>query len=432
MPGYDPNFLQGVRIALPKFSAKLKKSVLEKATLRDKTFADYVNYTVATDKERRAPIFAALNIDQNLMKATKRKDNWRIDPKIGKQYQLDNEYYRDRPGVPNPWDKGHQAMRDNAAWGATKALAQEADDATFFYSNAVLQHQNVNRDEWLGLEQWVGKLDLDLDGRISSFSGPIYGDFSRTVRPPNLEAAEVPAGFFKVVCFVNKETKGLDVRAFIVMQDEASEADRKGRKLYNYQFYQTTVREIEERTGLKFPAAVAKQNPLLYTPSTRRRRTYGISHFPERIEIDLPNEIRAADSERIEYVDEDVDVFIAAAQVNPKGRDTGKEWISLINLETRGVNLGGWYVEAWPTWKRTRPSKPQTLKLNDLLEGKERVLAAGESVVLKPIKPLKLVNTGGTIVLYNRSGGMVDRVSYEKKDTRKPGKAVIFAYRQES
>ncbi|WP_051906353.1 DNA/RNA non-specific endonuclease [Methylomarinum vadi] len=85
----------------------------------------------------------------------------------------------------------------------------------------------------VGLEDWVYGLKLDSNGKITSFSGPFYGDFDRTIRPSGRREALIPAGFFKVVCFVNKETNKLDVRAFVIYQDEAALRDKSGRSLYN-------------------------------------------------------------------------------------------------------------------------------------------------------------------------------------------------------
>ena len=46
-------------------------------------------------------------------------------------------------------------MRSNTAWGATIDEAQIADDDSYFYTNAAFQHMNLNRDEWVGLEEDV-------------------------------------------------------------------------------------------------------------------------------------------------------------------------------------------------------------------------------------------------------------------------------------
>ena len=66
MSGYEENFLGEVKLPLPKLSPRLEEFVLRKPELKDGVFADYINYTVVTNRHRRAPIFAALNIDQDL------------------------------------------------------------------------------------------------------------------------------------------------------------------------------------------------------------------------------------------------------------------------------------------------------------------------------------------------------------------------------
>ncbi len=426
MAGYNENFLL-TRVPLPTFSAELKKAVLKRTKLRNGIYADYVNYTVVMDENRRAPIFAALNIDQNLMRKTKRSNKWKIDSRIGKDLQLDNDYYRDRGGVKNPWDRGHLAMRDNAGWGASTKDAQHAANETFYYSNCTLQHENYNPDEWYHLEEWVGDLDLDIDGKISCFSGPIYGDFSRTVRPPERQPAEVPAAFFKVVFFVNKDTKKLDVRAFIVIQDEEAIADRKGRKMYNVQSYQSTVREIQERTGLRFKKTIASNNPLLYVDTRTRRRNYDISHFPERIEVDRPEEIIDGTKARVYDAEDKVDVYLAAALVNPAGKDKNKEWISILNLERTRVNLSKWKLKVLPNYKVRIKSFPE-LTLGTVLKGKDAWLNPGESVVVKPLRPLRLTNTGSTIVLFDNEMRQIDRIKYVKEDVKVGLPVVLFEY----
>ena len=427
MPGYDENFLK-VKVPMPTLSAALKKSILKNTKLRKGMYADYVNYTVVTDSERRAPIFAALNIDQNKMKKTTRASTWKIDKRIGELYQLNNDYYKDFKGVKNLWDRGHLAMRENAGWGDTQKEAQHAANETFYYSNASLQHRNYNPDEWYMLEQWVGELDLDLDGRISCFSGPIYGDFSRTVRPPNRQPAEIPAAFFKIVFFINKDSKKLDVRAFIAIQDEAAMGDAKGRKVYNVQTYQSTVREIKEKTGLNFIPTIAEENPLLYIDTTARRKEYNISHFPERIEVDRPEEIRARKDPRVYNAEDEVDVYITGALVNPTGKDRGKEWISLLNLSNKKMNIAGWELEVLPNYKVRSHKKKGRVKIKELLNSNKINLSPGESVCVKPIKPLQLVNTGGTIVLFDGNGRQVDRVKYTKQQVKIGKPVVLFEY----
>ena len=192
MNGYNPDFLEGIHLPLPTLSPEIHGHALTPEGAADgQTVVDYINYSLVMSRlgQRRSPLFVALNIDQSQYKTTSRGDHWKIDDRVGAAHQLDNDYY-----VSNPWDKGHMARRSSAAWGSTKRAAQRADDETFYYTNATLQHANLNRDEWLGLEDWVHSLELDADDRITSFSGPFYGDFDRTIEPEGRDLALIPAG----------------------------------------------------------------------------------------------------------------------------------------------------------------------------------------------------------------------------------------------
>jgi len=408
MPGYDPDFL-GVRLPIPGSSPSLTGDLVSNAQLRDDVYADYVNYTVITNAKARSPVVVALNIDQNKLHKTRRRDRWLIDSRIGPEFQLNNDYYRD-----NPWDRGHLARRANAAWGDNIRLAQTASDETFYYSNACLQHANFNQDEWLALEDWVLKLKLDKDGRITSFSGPIMDGYMRTIEPEGRPPARVPAGFFKVVCFINKDSDKLDVRAFIMLQDRDALADKSGREVFNFQTYQVSVTEIEDLTGLAFDDDIYQQNPLYYRENAEARSNLNISHFPERIEIDGPNEIVAGGTRRVFIADDEVDVYIAAAMVNPKGKETEKEWVSIINLEDKTVDIGGWKL-------LDKEGRELTLK--------PRVLAPGEAVSVQPLSPVRLSNLGGTIILHDDQGQRIDRIKYTKKEAEIEGHPMIFAYR---
>ncbi|MDD9951746.1 MAG: DNA/RNA non-specific endonuclease, partial [Zetaproteobacteria bacterium] len=85
--------------------------------------AKYPHYSIITHKVHRAPICAAVNIDQKQLKITQRSDHWKIDPRIGAAHQLNNDYYHN-----NPWDKGHLARRASCDWGDSQEAAQNAAD----------------------------------------------------------------------------------------------------------------------------------------------------------------------------------------------------------------------------------------------------------------------------------------------------------------
>ncbi|MBE9171702.1 DNA/RNA non-specific endonuclease [Cyanobium sp. LEGE 06143] len=398
MPGYDASFLAGMVLPMPKFRTELSAELLNKGEV-----FHYPNYSVVMNgsPDKRSPVIACLNIDQVQLKSTKRTDRWRIDPRIGVTNQLDNNYYKN-----NPWDKGHMARRASAAWGSTVRDAQYASDETFYYSNCMLQHQNLNQDEWLGLEDWVYQLDLGRDGKITSMCGPIYADFDRSIRPSGRQIALIPAGFFKVVCFINKQTEKLDARAFIMYQDAKALSDRRGRSRYDNQSYQVTITEIEEKTGLMFEDAIYEANPLYFSDANVKPEE-NVILFPEEIEVAGPQDLIAAGDKRQTILDDIIDVFVAVAMPDPKGSDAGNEWVSLINLGSEPVDLNG--------WKLGDNSDRQVVIDSIATDSASLTLRPGDSIVLKGLEPLRLANKGGVIKLFNDKNERIDWVNYTKK-----------------
>ncbi|MEO0686521.1 MAG: DNA/RNA non-specific endonuclease, partial [Cyanobacteria bacterium J06649_11] len=300
------------------------------------------------------------------------------------------------------------------AWGKTQREAKRASDDTFYYPNAALQHENYNQDEWLALENWVFELNLDSNGKITVFTGPVYGDFSRTISPPGREPALIPSAFFKVVCFVNKDTNALDVRAFLMFQDEEALRDKQGNKLFNFQNYQVTITEIERLTGLEFDDEIYEKNPLFFNENPQKREELNIKEFPERIEVDQPSEMISKGEPRDVIIDDEVPIFIAAAMVNPSGDERESEWVSLINLSSEAVNLDGWILS---------DTKREPLKLNSILQ-------PGEGLKINPLNPVMLSNRGGVVSLYDNQGRRVDRVHYTAKEVEREDNIVRFLSRR--
>ncbi len=407
--GYNQQFL-GVDLPLPVARPQRAGDILRRNTLKDKILADYPNYALVTDAAKRAPLFVVQEIDQKQLQHTERSNRWRLDSRIGAENQLDNAYYAN-----NPWDKGHMAQRESAGWGASPKVAQEASDETFYYANACLQHECLNQDEWLALEDWAQHLDKAKDGKVVVFSGPIFGDYSRTIRPEGRTPAEIPSAFFKVVCFVGIDSGELEVRAFMMQQDKEALRDKDGRKTFNFQKYQVTIREIEEVTGLDFPDDVYEKNPLYYYDHAESR-AHGVTVFPERLDVDRPEDVIGRGHGRKAVRDDEVQVYLAAAQIAPKD---GTEWVSVLNLEPMPVDLEGWTL-------RDRANRKTTLA-GVLQPGEAKVLRTGNG-----LDPVKLPNKGGLLILRNAADEQVDRVEYTEDDVKRwekdigSGKPVFF------
>ena len=88
MPGYNEGFLEGVVLPIPRFRTGLAAELFSEG----RTFA-YPNYSVVMNGNpaKRSPAVVCLNIDQNQLQTTQRRDRWRLDPRIGAANQLDND-----------------------------------------------------------------------------------------------------------------------------------------------------------------------------------------------------------------------------------------------------------------------------------------------------------------------------------------------------
>ena len=418
MAGYNPDFL-GVRLSLPTFSPSISQRALKRGELDQKALADYRNYSVAMHADLRTPLFAALNIDQSQFHAVERTGNWRCDSRIGDAYQLNDDCYSG-----NRWDRGHVARRASAAWGESARTAKHPSDDTQIFSNACLQHANFNQDEWLALEEWVKDLDLDATDRISVFAGPIFGDHPRAITPEGRRTTLIPAAFFKIVAWVNV-SGDLAVRAFIMAQDADALQDKRGfvpltqrrdssaRRLCDFQRYQVSVTEIEERTGLIFPPEIPDVNPLFFNPNERAGTDLNVRNFPERIEVDCPGEVISTDQQRDAVMDDEVDVFIAAATINAAGHEAAGAWVSVINLTNDGISLDGWELR----------DAQDTCALSG-------ALAPGEAVQTRPLKPVQPGNKSGTIALFNATGQRIDRVKYAAQPPAREDRPTIFALQE--
>lgn len=157
-------------------------------------------------------------------------------------------------------------------------------------------------------------------------------------------------------------------------------------------------------------------NPLYYSEPDSPREGLVINTYPERIPIEIEEDIVVeidTDRNTQEAKEEDKVVIIAAAMVNPKGsNELGKEWISLLNVSNKKVDLTGWRLEDFKSRKT-------------MLEG---ALEEGESIriYLTKVDGVRLTNTGGSIILKNRNNEVIDRETYVKNEVLIEDKAIRF------
>ena len=107
----------------------------------------------------------------------------------------------------------------------------------------------------------------------------------------------------------------------------------------------------------------------------------------------------------------EMSVRILAALVNPLGKDLGNETITLLNTTPDDVNLKGWAIE-------DKKGKRTVI---------DCVVKAGQtSLVRLESGKTSLVNTGGTLILFDHENDPMDIVSYSRNDASNEGWTIVF------
>ncbi len=406
--GYQAGFIgNGIVVNHPAFSPKIAGAVYRGPDLREGIYLDYIHYTLVMNKKTRQLLYVASNIDQNnFEKIVRERDVWNTDSRMPDELQLENEYYS---GTENPYDRGHMVRRANNCWGDTPQDALKANNDTFFYTNASLQHKYFNQDEWLALEEQFLRWSLDDNGKLCVMTGPVWRPFDRSVHRTWDDAARIPSAFFKIICYKGKTSKKLETRAFLLYQDEEFTNNKKsgGAALRANKFakYQVSIADIENLTGLGFDDALPDSNPIYYNTPSDPKAVKKVYRYPERVPIilkkDLVNNI-LANRETQEASEEDKVMDFAAALVNPKGRDRDKEWISLLNKSHEQVTLKGWVI---------LNNRGKVMKLKGKVEPGETI-----KLMTKDFKGFSLANSDGILVLRNPEQDTVDVATYAKEE----------------
>lgn len=256
--GYDRDFL-GDRIDVPALDASLRDDVA--ATVDGQQVVRYTHFSLQMKGSRRFAFWVAWNIDGGALKALSRKGiKFVKDPRVPENLQVGDELY-----VDNDLDRGHLARRADLVWGSLP-IAKRANTDSFFFTNITPQMDDFNQSSrdgvWGRLEDAVFA-DVDVeDLKVSVFGGPVFRDDDRVYRGTRL-----PREYWKVLAF--REGGQLKARAFLLTQNfdqlEALELDE-------FRVFQTSLPELEQRTGLQFPN-VLRDADTLAVPESLDRRT---------------------------------------------------------------------------------------------------------------------------------------------------------------
>ncbi len=235
--GYDPAFL-GVESSIPMPGLDCPQA---RTTSGLGTELAYNRFSIVMHETRRLAIAAACNIDGSRLKRIPRKGGFVIDRRLANEHQWDDGLYRH-----NPYDRGQLIGRCCAAWG-DRRTASRANDDTFFFTNTVPQHAQLNRRLWQGLEDHVLDHADAFELRASVFAGCVFDDADPVYRD-----AKLPRQFWKIVAFTRAHDTARRIRAcgFLMDQSHLMRNVQDSFAFGAFKTYQLPIAEIAMRTGL--------------------------------------------------------------------------------------------------------------------------------------------------------------------------------------
>jgi endonuclease G, mitochondrial len=242
--GYDPAFL-GVAVALPGLSSDVPTVLLR-----------YLHYSVLHRPDRRFAAVTALAMDGARIRSVERNDDWELDPRLAAELQAGPHVYS-----RNDLDRGHLVRRASTCWGETEAEAKQANDDSFFYTNAAPQASmfNQGKELWLGLENYVQEHADAFDRKLAVFAGPVLDPAD-----PPYRGIQVPLRFWKIAAFV--QDGGLAATGYLLDQSplvddltavlEEAAAAGEPPPLGAYRTFQVPIADIAMLAGLQLDQLV--------------------------------------------------------------------------------------------------------------------------------------------------------------------------------
>jgi len=223
MAGYDPHFLSGITLPLPKLSASQKRLRAALFSMPGSFELKYTHFSVVQNKKRRLAFYTATNIDGRSWKVLVRKEGaFKKESSIKPSEQLGDELYDfHQSQTDNDFDKGHITKIQDPQWGDDATIRQAAAD-TMRFVNCLPQHHRLNRGAWKSLEDYIIKKFTTKSGangsKVSLFAGPLFlANDLYYHRKIDGEAIQIPCYFWKLIVYPNKQNQ-LSAVAFLMSQ----------------------------------------------------------------------------------------------------------------------------------------------------------------------------------------------------------------------
>lgn len=189
-------------------------------------------YTVSYDADFKTPQWVAWQLTKEKAYGSEpRYDKFQPDPKVRGAKAYPKDY------TNSGYDRGHMAPAGDMKW------SHQAMVESFYMTNVCPQNRNLNRGDWKDLEEIEREWAVQY-GCVSIAAGPIYYAGQKPLRIGNNQVA-VPDAFFKVLLVgYPKHPKAYG----FIFENKAGS--------HPLSYYQLSVDEVEERTGMDFFSAL--------------------------------------------------------------------------------------------------------------------------------------------------------------------------------
>ncbi len=311
MKGYNIHFLgSDFKVEIPDYKEYINDVAINKET--SKPDLDYIYYSVIQSKSRRVPIISASNIYRVKFAKVDRSGSFKKDYRINEYEQLTTQDYKQFNTIKAATiEKGHMTKREDVQWDLNEdeAEAQKAAISTFFYTNAVPQHDSLNNGPWKYLENSVIIKGRVLQpAKVSVFTGPVLDklDPEFKVRLQDGSIFKIPILFWKVIYYL-KADGNLYRAGFLMGQIDPMRKDglineigfreidlvEKKSSLKPFlefkedENYQVPVSLIEELTKLKFQDAIDRHENI--KPTILKLEEVQIRNFGDSLYSQVPS-----------------------------------------------------------------------------------------------------------------------------------------------
>lgn len=249
-PGFNPSFV-GFDAPLPRLAPQVEN--LAARMSNGGTELKYFHYSVIMNAQRKLAFVSAVNLDSGADFQVKRdgKDHWYYDERISQEQQAGPELYAD-----NPLDFGHLTRRQDAAWGASEAEANSANNDTFHLTNCSPQHSVFNQSSlashngvmlWGNLEMYVTSQSKKDSRRLSIFNGPVFRANDVPYR-----GILLPKEFWKLIVY-RRDDGNPGAVAFVLSQESLiRNLPAEEFVVGPYQPFQVSIADLAQRTNLDF------------------------------------------------------------------------------------------------------------------------------------------------------------------------------------